>query len=123
MIRYLKLLIAGRNSVVTELAGAKREAMKLHGRKSFISGSTKNIEGHHMFDVARYPLLAFMPWNIVPMTKQEHADYHAWMGGTHVSCTPFSLFVWVFFVKRRWIFWMIASCLVIGSILLSSVLI
>lgn len=97
-----KILLFGRKSAEKELSAWRASALRENGRYSFISGKTKNLEVHHGFDVKTYPMFATASWNDFVMTKAEHQAFHSWMGGTQVSCTPFHLWFWVYFVRQWW---------------------
>lgn len=103
----LKIFLFGRKSAEKELSAWRAAALRENGRYSFISGKTSNLEVHHGFDVKTYPMFATSRWNDFVMTKAEHRAFHAWMGGTHVSCTPFHLFFWVYFVKKPWVLFLV----------------
>lgn len=44
-------------------------------QRSYISGSRQNIVGHHFYH-RRYHLLRWDLINIIPLTYQEHEDFH-----------------------------------------------
>lgn len=108
-LNILKLMSQGRGSIKNELAKVRREAIRKNGYRSFVSGVTEDLEGHHGFDVTTYPMFALRVWNLWMMTQEEHAAYHKWNGGTQKSCTPVSLYIWVYFVRKWW--WGYASLL------------
>lgn len=46
-----------------------------------------NLDVHHIFDQNTYPQFADLEINLIAIDDNIHAQFHQWMGGTHVSCT------------------------------------
>lgn len=109
----LKIFIWGRKSVRSELYQVKIAAIKRNGRKSFLSGKIEQNEWHHVFDVTTWPIFAASSWNIVCMTKKEHAAYHKWNGGTQSPCNPLTLIYWSYFIWHWWKGWGLLLLIVI----------
>lgn len=60
-----------------------------------------NIEVHHMFDYASYPQYRTVLEYGVTVCYQDHRDFHKWMGGTKVSCTPMDFDLWLTVEKEK----------------------
>lgn len=62
-----------------------------------ICGATNtNLEVHHKFSYAHYPEFALDVDNGLSMCKDEHKEFHEWMGGTAVECIPSDIDRWLY---------------------------
>lgn len=47
-----------------------------------------NLEVHHLYDQQTYPQYADIEVNLIAISGVIHNDFHKWMGGSKVTCTP-----------------------------------
>lgn len=61
-----------------------------------ICGSKNDLEAHHLLSYAYYPESSLDIDNGITMCKDDHVEFHSWMGGTQVPCTPADLDRWLY---------------------------
>lgn len=71
----------------------ERQAKKLVKKRyknrcdACIITTTRRLDVHHLRDKTTYPKFANKPWNMVPLCRKHHMQFHSWNGGTRVPCT------------------------------------
>lgn len=54
------------------------------------------IQAHHLYDYTSYPEYRYDINNGVTLCKSCHDEFHIWMGGHRVSCTPHHFQEWLY---------------------------
>lgn len=54
----------------------------------------ERLNAHHLYDYSTYPELKLVVENGITMHESCHMEFHKWMGGRHISCTPEDLERW-----------------------------
>ncbi len=103
----------GRQSISRSIEDARDVAMARANYRCQMTGSTKDLRGHHLFDVSTYPYFAASPWNFFILTEKLHSAYHSFNGGTAKSCTIFGFWIWRYFCKQWWKGYGLASVLMV----------
>lgn len=66
-----------------------------------ICGRNKvKLHVHHLYSFFHYPKKRICPENGITMCKKHHRQFHKWMGGTQVPCTPADLDRWLYETDR-----------------------
>lgn len=53
------------------------------------------LEVHHLYSYSNYPKKQLDIDNGVALCKKHHREFHGWMGGCHVACTPSDFYQWL----------------------------
>ncbi|MEB4589991.1 hypothetical protein VSS37_03275 [Candidatus Thiothrix sp. Deng01] len=92
----IKILLTGKRDRKAQ-AEWRKAVMRRCAARSVLSGDTRKLEAHHLFNVASFPVFAGAAWNGVLLTDAEHTSYHKWAGVRYN--TPFDFFLWWSFHK------------------------
>lgn len=57
--------------------------------------SNGDINAHHLYGYSDYPKYRIDIENGVTLCESHHKEFHHWMGGYHVICTPKDFLTWV----------------------------
>lgn len=82
--------------------GIKKWRAKVFGNEPvcFLTGSSQNLEAHHLFSVNGYPSLATKPLNGVVIERGLHRHFHTWHG-VRDPCTPGDLCSYLSFISDK----------------------
>lgn len=59
-----------------------------------VCGNTRNLNVHHLYNYADYPRYRTIVKNGITLCEVCHAEFHKWMGGYGVGCTPSDFARW-----------------------------
>lgn len=59
-----------------------------------ICGGNKNVSAHHLYSYLEYPSLRNDHRNGIALCQDCHMEFHMWMGGYRIPCTPNDFFSW-----------------------------
>lgn len=102
IILALKKILFGRESIAEQISAASRSRMRRAGNRCELTGCSRRdreLEVHHIFSVAHFPMFAASVWNLRVVRSDLHRKYHSFNGGTRAPATPLTWVVFVLLVK------------------------
>lgn len=80
-----------------KLVSFKKAVIKRDRGRCFSCKRKKDIQVHHLYSFSSRPELCAVVQNGVCLCKKCHTEFHLWLGGFHVSCTPQDFVAWSHF--------------------------
>lgn len=77
-----------------------KEVLKRDQYQCQICGSIdKKLEVHHLYSYAAYKEFSLSPEFGITICQEEHKEFHSWMGGKHIPCTPSDFQRWLYTIS------------------------